>query len=101
MRHVWVCHRLVKPKGYIRFIWTGQSVPIYEAPSSTELRQLLKRPCTAESKERVTSTALSPSLLVKFVKTYVPSPELQKMQATLREAAAAEAKRDWRDKIAW
>ena len=101
MRHVWVCHRLVKPKGYIRFIWTGQSVPTYEAPSSTELRQLLQRPCTADSRQRVASTALSPSLLVKIVKMYIPSPELQKMQAELRERAATEAERDWRDKIAW
>lgn len=101
MEKIWVCHRLVKPKGTIRFIWTGRSVAANEAPSSTKIRQALENKADKDLEKELAPVALSPALLAKFVQQYAPDEALQKLQFELREQAAEEAGSDWEDIIAW
>lgn len=101
MQSIRVCHRLLKPKGTIRFVWTGRSAPAGAAPSSTKIRQVLESGSDVEIEQHLVGVALSPLLLAKYVKEYVQDVELQKLQVKLREQAAVKAERDWKDEIAW
>lgn len=101
MERIWICHRLIKPKGTIRFIWTGRSVAADKAPSSKSIREVFKSKANNDLETELASVALSPALLAKFVQEHVPNEALQKLQIELRDKAALKEDCDWRDGIAW
>ncbi|KAJ3524105.1 hypothetical protein NM208_g12185 [Fusarium decemcellulare] len=68
-----ICQRLRKPKGIIRFVPCNLALRPKEAPSSTQIRQIIATTPRESLEETLKGIALNPHLLVEYVK-HRPQP---------------------------
>ncbi|CAM1500511.1 Fc.00g096730.m01.CDS01 [Cosmosporella sp. VM-42] len=99
----WVCYRVRKPKGMVRFIAGKQKDRATNPPSSSLIRQLINTTAKEKLRGVLMNVVLNPDILVKYVSQRPPAPprrvKVQPPEPTAEELAWAQKK--WDEKIQW
>ena len=97
MNASWVCNRLYRPKGIVRFIPCNLEVQAPDPPSSSKIRQLINTVPKEQLYKELNTVALNTGILIQYINQRPAAPKRPK--ARTLEKTAEELERE--EKEAW